>query len=136
MSSTARLFQALIAAAAIAALALPAHAADNADIDKMRAQLSLFHQYFEVVTDVYAVAHDPEKAAVLDLQQLEDAYKARNKPDEVTAMYQKIIKDSRNQTLRNVAYMKLADIYKRAGRLEDQSNLLQKALDENVKLLK
>ena len=70
------------------------------------------------------------------LQQLEDAYKAQGKPKEILKMYRKILDESRSQTLRNVAYMKLGEIYKRAGRIEDQASLLKKALAENTQLIK
>lgn len=51
-------------------------------------------------------------------------------------MYRGILDGSRNQTLRNVAYMKLAEIYKRGGRTKEQTALLKKALAENTKLIK
>ena len=116
--------------------AAPVHAAPEDNIEQMSARLNLLNQYFEIVTSVYNVAHDPERAAVLNLQQLEDAYKKQNKPGEITKMYQGILDKSRNQTLRNVAYMKLAEISKRGGRDKEQTGLLKKALAENMKLIK
>jgi tetratricopeptide (TPR) repeat protein len=121
---------------ALLLLAAPAYADSEANIEQMSARLNLLNQYFEIVTSVYNVAHDPERAAVLNLQQLEDAYKAQSKPDEIIKMYQGILDGSRNQTLRNVAYMKLAEIYKRGGRVKEQTALLKKALAENTKLIK
>ncbi len=126
----------LLALFALLMLAAPAYAAPEDNFELMSARLNLLNQYFEIVNSVYNVAHDPERAAVLNLQQLEDAYKKQNKPDEITKMYQGILDGSRNQTLRNVAYMKLAEIYKRGGRAKEQTALLKKALAENTKLIK
>ena len=107
--------------------------------DKMEAvqsKLAILKDYFDIVNSFHALADDPEKAVVLSLQQLEDNYKAQGKHEEIVKMYQKVLNETRNQTLRNVAYIKLSEIYKRANRGDEAVALLQKALEENMKAVK
>jgi len=47
-----------------------------------------------------------------------------------------VLKETRSQTLRNVAYIKLGEIHKRANRGDEAVALLRKALDENMKAVK
>lgn len=58
---------------AVLMLVAPAYTAPEDNFELMSARLNLLNQYFEIVNSVYNVAHDPERAAVLNLQQLEDA---------------------------------------------------------------
>jgi len=107
-----------------------------AEVEVMRAKLGILKDYFEIVNSFHALAHDPEKTVVLSLQQLEDNYKAQGKHAEIAKMYQKLLKETRSQTLRNVAYIKLSEILKRTNRGDEAVALLRRALDENMKAVK
>lgn len=104
--------------------------------EMMRLRLDMLNQYFNIVSAVHEVARNPEKAVAFNLQQLEENYKKQGRREEIVKMYQKLLKDTRNQTLRNIAYMKLSEIHKRSGNSEQAVGLLKQALSENMKRLK
>ena len=123
-------------ALAATGLSTTALAEGPAEVEAVQAKLRILKDYFEIVNGFHALADDPEKAVMLSLQQLEDNYKAQGKPEEITKMYEKVLKEARNQTLRNVAYIKLSEIHKRANRGDQAVALLQKALEENMRAVK
>lgn len=111
-------------------------AADPAGAEMMQLRLNILGQYFDIVNSFHAIADDSEKTVVFSLQQLEENYKQQGRPAEIAKLYEKILKDTKNQTLRNIAYMKLSEIHKRAGRHDEAVSLLQRAMEENVRTLK
>jgi tetratricopeptide (TPR) repeat protein len=132
------ILKALVCGLVLTATAYPVTtlAAGPAEMDAVQAKLGILKDYFEIVNNFHTLASNPEKAVVLSLQQLEDNYKAQGKPEEIIKMYQNLLKEARSQTLRNVAYIKLSEIYKRSKRGDEAVALLKQALDENMKAVK
>ena len=103
---------------------------------QIQARLNIMRQYLSVVESVHAIADDPEKTVIMTLQQLEEQYKKRNEHSKIITMYKKVLNENSNQTLRNIAYMKLGEIYRRTGNDAESMKLLNRSLQENMKKVK
>lgn len=104
--------------------------------ERMQMRLRVIERYLSIVESVHSISDDPEKAVLYQLQQLEDIYKKQRAPEKIVSLYQDILSKSSNQTIRNAASMKLAQIYKRLGRDNAAEELTRKSLEENLKRLK
>ena len=103
---------------------------------QIQARLNIMSQYLGVIESVHAIADDPEKTVIMTLQQLEEQYKKRNEHKQIVVMYKKVLSENSNQTLRNIAYMKLSEIYRRTGNDAEAMKLLNQSLQENMKRVK
>lgn len=104
--------------------------------ERMQMRLRVIERYLSIVESVHSISDDSEKAVLYQLQQLEDIYKKQRSPEKIVALYQDILNKTSNQTVRNAASMKLAQIYKRLGRDNAAEELTRKSLEENLKRLK
>lgn len=102
----------------------------------MQMRLGILGQYLDIVNSYHEIASHPEKSVAFNLQQLEHIYRRQGKRKEIAEMYSRLLKESRSRTLRNLAYMKLSDAYRKAGQFEQAESLLQKALQENMKAVR
>ena len=110
---------------------------DSADrVDRIQERLKIMERYLTVVESVHAIADDPEKAVLFQLQQLEDTYRKQRNAQKIITLYQDILKNTTNQTVRNAASMKLAQILKRVGRADEAEALTRTSLNENLQRLK
>jgi hypothetical protein len=134
------MFVTLLLLAALVSPAVFAGPFDDGDIgervERMQERLNILERYLTVVESVHSIADDPEKAVVFQLQQLEDMYRKQRDPQKIISLYQNILKDTGNQTVRNVATMKLVQILKRVGRESEAEELTRKSMEENLKRLK
>ena len=105
-------------------------------VDRMQLRLKILERYLQVVESVHSIADDPAKAVVFQLQQLEDMYRKQRNPQKIITLYQDVLKNTSNQTVRNAASMKLAQILKRVGRDNEAEELTRNSLNENLKRLK
>jgi len=105
-------------------------------VGQMQERLAIMEQYLTVVQSVHAIADDPEKAVLFQLQQLEDTYRRERNVQKIISLYQDVMKNTSNLTIRNAASMKLAQILKRVGRGEEAEELTRNSLNENLKRLK
>ncbi len=110
--------------------------AEEGSPEQIQLRLNILSQYFEIVDSFHAIADDPEKAIVFNLQQIEENYKKQGKQQEIVKMYEKLLKEARSSTLRNIAVMKLSEIYKSAGRNDEAIALLEQSVEENLNRLK
>jgi hypothetical protein len=105
-------------------------------VGQMQERLAIMEQYLTVVQSVHAIADDPEKAVLFQLQQLEDTYRRERNVQKIISLYQDVMKNTSNLTIRNAASMKLAQILKRVGRGDEAEELTRNSLNENLKRLK
>ncbi|MCI0507515.1 MAG: hypothetical protein L0Z73_15580 [Gammaproteobacteria bacterium] len=125
-----------IAPSAIIAAPLEEEGESAESVDRMQLRLKMLDRYLQVVESVHSIADDPEKSVVLQLQQLEDMYRKQRNPQKIITMYQDVLKNTSNQTVRNAASIKLSHLLQRAGRESEAEELTRKSLDENLKRLK
>ena len=73
-----------------------------------------------------------EKAAILQMHEIQESFKRRGNLAGVIAVYEDVLTKTDNATIRNVAYLKLAETLAATGRSEESANVLMRALEENL----
>ena len=113
--------------------AAPTFAAEAPDLERMHQFIGVMQGYFEVIDATHAVASDPEKSAILQLQKIEEIYKKRGDRAESIAVLTEVVETTGNDTVRNAASMMLADALNETGRATQAVEVLKQALDRNMK---
>ena len=116
------------------ALALPptAAAAGPKDLERGAKFMNLVTSFLEVIESTHTVYGDPEKAAIFHLHKIQELYKKNGQPKEAAAVFTNVLENSKNKTVRNSAYIMLADVLKEAGETEEAIRILKKGLAENL----
>ena len=122
--------RALAAGALLLSFAAPPAVAD--EFDDMTRMVGLMGGFFDLMEAMYDAASNPEHAALIQMNSLEDLYKERGEHAAVIPVYREILKASRNPTVRRIAYMRLADVLKETGRSEEAIPVLQESLKESI----
>jgi len=105
-------------------------------VERMQTRLKVIERYLSIVESIHSISDNSEKTVLYQLQQLEDIYKKQRDPGKIVSLYEDVLKNTSNQTIRNAVTMKLTQIYKRLGRDNAAEELARNSLDENLKLLK
>lgn len=103
---------------------------------RMRNTLNVMQEFFGIIDSLYEIASEPEKAAIYQMHEIQEIYKARGEGDKLVDMLEDVLKQTTNQTIRNVAYVKLSEALKKTGRSQRAVEVLQDALSENIKKAK
>ncbi len=120
--------------AAMLLIAAPgAHAQEQENLELMQTFLSIMSDYFDIIESTYDISSDPEKAAIMQMQKIQEVYEQRGEKARSTDVLKQVLKDSNNTTIRNAAYMLLGDTLKETGRADEAIKLLRQGLDENIK---
>lgn len=119
--------------AALLAVAPSAKAQSQEDLALMQTFLSIMTDYFEIIESTYDVASDPEKAAIMQMQKIQEVYEERGEKARSAEVLRQVLEDSNNTTIRNAAYMLLGDTLKETGRADEALKFLRQGLDENIK---
>ncbi len=98
----------------------------------MRQFIGVMQGYFEVIDATHAVASDPEKSAILQLQKIEEIYKKRGDRAEAIAVLEDVLKRTKRPAVRNAAAVMLADALNETGHGTQAVNVLKQALEENL----
>ena len=120
------------AAAALLAFAPAAKAQQLSDIELMQSFLDLMTQYYDLIEATHDIAGDSEKAAIMQMQKIQEVYEERGDKARSVDVLKKVLEDSRNPTIRNAAYLMLSETLKDSGRASEALELLQRGLDENI----
>ena len=121
---------------AIGLASAPAHAQSQDDIAKMQSFLNIMDSYFGIIESTYAIGSDPEKAAIMQMQKIQEVYEERGEKARSIEVLRGVLEASDNRTIRNAAYMLLGDTLKETGRADEAIRLLQQGLEENIKAAK
>lgn len=120
--------------AAVLLMAAPgARAQSQDDLELMQTFLSIMTDYFGIIESTYDIASEPEKAAILQMQKIQEVYEERGEKARSVDVLKQVLDDSNNATIRNAAYMLLGDTLKETGRADEALELLRRGLDENIK---
>ena len=98
----------------------------------MQQFLGIMQDYFAIIESTYTVSSDSEKAAIVQMQKIQEVYEQRGEKARAAAVFEQVLEDSNNQTIRNAAYMFLGDLLKETGNADQALELLQQGLDENI----
>ena len=121
-----------ITAVALLAAAPHARAQSQDELDLMQTFLSIMTDYFEIIESTYSIASDPEKAAIMQMQKIQEVYEERGEKARSADVLKEVLEDSNNVTIRNAAYMLLGDTLKETGRADEAIEFLQRGLQENI----
>ena len=120
-------------AVALFAVAPGAKAQEMENLELMQTFLSIMTDYFEIIESTYEVSSSPEKAAIMQMQKIQEVYEQRGEKARSTDVLKQVLEDSNNPTIRNAAYMLLGDTLKDTGRADEALQLLRQGLAENIK---
>lgn len=98
----------------------------------MQTFLDIMTSYFDIIEATHTVSSNEEKAAIMQMQKIQEIYEQRGEKVRSVAVLQGVLQDSRNPTIRNAAYMMMGDTLKDAGRTDEALDLLQQGLRENI----
>jgi tetratricopeptide (TPR) repeat protein len=115
------------------AVAPNAQAQEIEDLELMQTFLAIMTDYFEIIESTHDIASDPEKAAIMQMQKIQEVYEQRGEKARSTDVLKQVLADSNNTTIRNAAYMLLGDTLKETGRADEAIELLRQGLNENIK---
>lgn len=110
-----------------------ARAQTQDDLQLMQTFLNIMTDYFQIIESTYEVASSPEKSAIMQMQKIQEVYEERGEKARATGVLQEVLKESRNPTIRNAAYMMLGDTLKETGRADEALEFLRQGLNENIK---
>lgn len=113
-------------------LAVPAQAQTPQELQTMQTFLDIMTSYFAIIEATHDVSSSEEKAAIMQMQKIQEIYEQRGEKVRSVEVLRAVLKDSRNPTIRNAAYMLMGDTLKEAGRADEALELLQQGLQENI----
>ena len=102
------------------------------DLDDMVRFVDLMNNFFTLMDAMYAAASNPEHAALLQMNSLEDIYKETGNLRQMVVVYRDVIDKSANPTVRRLARMRLADALKESGQADKAIDVLREAIAESV----
>lgn len=119
--------------ASMCLVAVPvASAQEQEDLELMQTFLAIMTDYFEIIESTHAVSSDPEKAAIMQMQKIQEVYEQRGEKARSVDVLKRVLEDSNNPTIRNAAYMLLGDTLKDTGRADEALQTLRQGLAENI----
>ena len=131
--STFRKITISIAAVMCLAVAPGAQAQEPEDLQLMQTFLAIMTDYFEIIEATHDIASDPEKAAIMQMQKIQEVYEQRGEKARSVEVLKQVLADSDNASIRNAAYILLGDTLKETGRADEALQLLRQGLNENIK---
>ena len=84
-------------------------AQEQEDLQLMQTFLAIMTDYFEIIESTHDVSSDPEKAAIMQMQKIQEVYEQRGEKARSVDVLKQVLEDSDNPTIRNAAYMLLGD---------------------------
>lgn len=120
-------------AALVLAMALCTAPAAAEELDDMTRFVGLMNSFLTLMDAMYAAASNPEHAALLQMNSLEDIYKESGAARDMIPVYRDVVDRSTNPTVRRLARMRLADLLKETGEREQAIAVLREAIDDTVR---
>lgn len=112
----------------------PVQAQTADELDRLTSFLTLINDYFAVIESTHSINENPEKAAILQMQKIQEVFEERGEKARSIEVLKSVLEQSRNQTIRNSAYFLLGDTLKETGRHDEAIQMLEAALAENIKV--
>ena len=121
-----------IAATLLLATAPTANAQSQDDLALMQTFLSIMTDYLQIIESTHVIVSDSEKAAILQMQKIQEAYEERGEKARVADVLRNVLETSRNDAVRATAYVMLGDILKETGRTDEAVQVLREGLNESI----
>ena len=122
-----------LTATVLLAIAPSGRAQSPVELQTMQTFLDIMTSYFSIIESTYEISSDSEKAAIMQMQKIQEVYEERGQKARATEVLRGVLNDSDNPTIRNAAYLILGDNLKETGRSDEAIELLRMALSENIK---
>lgn len=122
-----------IVAAGLLAAVPTVQAQSMDDLDRTQAFLEIVTDYMAIIESTHGISADAEKAAILQMMKLKEIYEERGEKARVVEELRRVLENSRNQAIRNAAYVLISDTLKETGRSAEAIELLRKGLAENLR---
>ena len=120
----------------VSALAAPLATAQQPQLEQvemMKQFVGLMQGYYALIEQVHAIAADPEKSAILELQKIEDIYKNRGDRADAIVVLREVVQTSPSPSVRNAAAFMLAEALNETGQASEAVRVLTDVLDKNLK---
>ena len=114
------------------AVAPVSQAQDLEDLATMQTFLEIMDSYFGIIESTHDVSSSAEKAAIMQMQKIREIHEDRGEKARAAGILREVLESSRNQTIRNAAYMLLGDTLKETGRSDEALKVLEQGLRENI----
>lgn len=105
------------------------------NLELYQGYINLVESFYTTLMTSYSIASDSELSVVLQLQKMGDIYKESGHPEKIIPILKAVLKETKNQTIRNSAYHLLAEKQKEIGEYENAIETLKISLSENLKLV-
>ena len=102
------------------------------ELGQMQLFLDLVDKFYGVLETTHGLSADPEKAAILQMHKIQEAYEQRGEKARAIEVFREVLDTSSNPTIRNAAYLMLGDALKETGRTNEAVELLRDGLKENL----
>ena len=116
-------------------LSSPAHAAESPELQavaQMQQFMGVMEGYFELINVIHAVNSDSDKAAILQLQKIQEIYEERGDRADAAAILRRVIANTKSPAVKNTAATMLADTLKESGRASEAIEVLSEALEAHL----
>ena len=104
----------------------------SAQLQQMQEFMKIMQGYYALVNAVHEVASDKDKAAIFQLQKIQEIYKQRGDRAEAVKVLSEVVKTTSSDTVRNAASLMLADTLNETGRASQAVEVLEDALARNL----
>ena len=121
-----------ITATLLLAMAPTANAQSQDDLALMQTFLAIMTDYLHIIESTHVIVSDSEKAAILQMQKIQEAYEERGNKALVADVLRDVLETSRNDAVRAAAYVMLGDILKETGRTDEAVQVLRQGLNESI----
>ena len=121
-----------IAATLLLATAPTANAQSQDDLALMQTFLGIMTDYLHIIESTHGIVSDSEKAAILQMQKIQEAYEERGEKARVADVLRDVLETSNNEAVRAAAYVMLGDILKETGRTDEAVQILREGLNESI----
>lgn len=131
--TTIRTSLARLAVLAVLAAPLPAWSDQTTDLATMQQFIEVMQGYYGIIDRIYDVASDPDKAAIQQLQKIDEFYKNRGDRAASIEVIQRVVDTAPSATVRNAAVVMLADALNETGKASQAIDVLKAAMERNLK---
>ena len=118
--------------AVVIAVPISANAVGPENLERGTQFMALIKSFLEVIETTHSVYGDPEKSAIFHLHKIQEIYKKKGEPKKAAEVFNNVLKTSKNKTVRNSAYIMLADVLKDSGNHDEAISVLKQGLQENL----
>lgn len=102
------------------------------ELRTMQTFLEIMDSYFEIIESSYEINSHAEKAAILQLQKVQEVYEQRGEKARAVELFRDVLKQTKNPTIRNAVYMLISDNLKETGHTDEAIEMLRQGLRENI----